>query len=656
VGRAPDDALTAAADHLRRLQSPRGDWEGEMVWCPMITAQYVIVQRIVGRPLSAEHRAGIERYFTTTRTAAGVWGLHPEAPGSVFVTTLVYVALRLLGVGRDEPALKDARLWLQREPGGVPGISTWGKFWLALLDLYGWAGVNACPPELFVLPRWLPFHPWRWYCHTRAIYVAMACLEGRRPLVDLGPLRGELREELYGAPWETIDFAAHVSHVGPSDLHARPGLALRALNRVLRGWTSVHPARLRRHAHARCLARVRDEQQVSAYQALSPVSGLLACLALYAADPAHPDLAPSLEGLEAWRWQDREHGVRYAGARSNAWDTAFVIRALATSTHARARSGDALRRAYAFLRDTQLVTELPRERERDRDPLAGGWCFSDGAHRWPVSDCAAEAVSALLVLQATADTAPPVGARIGRERLREAARFILRRQNPDGGFGTYERRRAPAWLDRLNPSEMFGRCMTEGSYVECTASAVGALARLLAVDSTLATAEVTRGVARGVRFLRRCQRADGSVPAAWGINVTYGLFHFVEGLRATGVARDDAALARAAAWLVAHQKADGGWGEHWTGARDGRYVEHPDSQPVMTAWALLALLDTAGPHAQAVRRGVAWLIERQRADGSWPPGAVNGVFFGSAMLDYRLYAASFPTWALARYVAMRGGQ
>jgi lanosterol synthase len=50
-----------------------------------------------------------------------------------------------------------------------------------------------------------------------------------------------------------------------------------------------------------------------------------------------------------------------------------------------------------------------------------------------------------------------------------------------------------------------------------------------------------------------------------------------------------------------------------------------------------------------------WLRERQNPDGSWPREAVNGVFFGSAMLDYRLYRIYFPAWAMARYSRMMQG-
>src|SRR5262249_12557946 len=62
------------------------------------------------------------------------------------------------------------------------------------------------------------------------------------------------------------------------------------------------------------------------------------------------------------------------------------------------------------------------------------------------------------------------------------------------------------------------------------------------------------------------------------------------------------------------QKPDGGWGEHYSGCLTGTYVEHAQSQPVMTSWALLALMEILGP-SEPVRRGISWLCQSQRVDG-----------------------------------------
>ena len=73
----------------------------------------------------------------------------------------------------------------------------------------------------------------------------------------------------------------------------------------------------------------------------------------------------------------------------------------------------------------------------------------------------------------------------------------------------------------------------------------------------------------------------------------------------------------------------------------------------MTSWALLALLDILPAGHESIRRGFDWLVAQQLENGDWPRQAVNGVFFGAAMLDYRLYPTYFPAWALARYVRLR---
>jgi len=58
-------------------------------------------------------------------------------------------------------------------------IYRWGKFWLALLNVHSWRGLNPTPAELWLLPDYLPIHPWRWWIHTRNVYIPMGYLSGK---------------------------------------------------------------------------------------------------------------------------------------------------------------------------------------------------------------------------------------------------------------------------------------------------------------------------------------------------------------------------------------------------------------------------------------------------------------------------------------------
>ncbi|TYB50771.1 2,3-oxidosqualene cyclase [Nonomuraea sp. PA05] len=643
-----EQAHRLALRHLTGLQRDDGSWEGEMVWNTMILSQYVIVRHVVGRPVTDQaEREDILLHYRLTRTGEGGWGMHPESGPYVFFTTLAYVALRLLGVPPGDPLAAQARAWLHRQPGGVQAIPTWGKLWLSLLGLYHYDGVNPFPPELFLLPRALPAHPDRLYCHTRAIYQALAYLYGRRFHADPGALTAQLRTELHGERAKTPDaFAACRDALSPADTHVAPSAPLRLLHRLLLGCERAIPDGVRQRALSRCLRRVVEEQRATGHLALSPVNGLLNCLVLFAADPRHPELGPSLAGLEYWRWRDPQEGIRYCGARSHSWDTAFALEAL-TAGDGGARVVHAVRAGAAFLSGAQLTEPLPAPAPEGRAPITGGWCFSEGGHRWPVSDCTAEALAAL---------AAAPGVPLPPARMAAAAAFILDRQNRDGGFGTYEARRGPRLLEALNPSEMYARCMVEGSYAECTGSALTGLARAMPYLGGGVRARARDGIRRGTRFLLRQQLPTGAFPAVWGVHHTYGTFMAVRGLRAAGLRPDAPELGRAAAWVRGARRPDGGWGEHYSGCLERRHVAHPRSQPVMTAWAVLALLFCGAVDDEVTAGGVEWLRRHQNADGSWTQEAVTGVFFGTAMLHYRLYAAYFPAWALGAYLRARAAE
>ena len=637
-----------ALDYLLSQQKPTGDFEGEMVWCTMILAQAVIVRTILGRPYDAQDRRQILRHFEVTQASDGSWGMHPESPGYVFFTTLAYVALRLLNVSAKDAIAQRARRWLHQQPVGVEGIPTWGKFWLAILGLYEYKGLNAIPPELFLLPEWLPFHPRRFYCHTRLIYLGLAYISGKRFVASLpGGLIADLKSELYTTPYKNIRFEKLRHTLAGGDVYVPITPVLRLIYDGLAIFERWHGEKLREKALRVCIERIEYEQTTTRHQGISPVNGLLNTLALYIENPLHPELQASLAGVEAWRWEDAKEGLRYVGARSNTWDTGFVLQAISEVSNPENRIVTAMTKAVHFLDRAQMTQETRDYAHYWRDPALGGWCFSDGAHRWPVSDCTAEALSGLVSLyEHPGFSSVP---RLDPERLRDGIRFILSRQNADGGFGTYERRRAGKLLELINPSEMFGQCMTELSYIECTASSLAAISHVRNLDPEFEPEQLEAVSQRAIALLKRQQKQDGSWQGFWGINYTYATFHVSRALRLAGVDAHDEALQRAATFLKSHQRADGGWSEHYTSCLEERYIEQPETQVVMTSWALLGLLEILPANDPAIARGLLWLLSKQNPDGSWPNQSVNGVFFGAAMLDYRLYHTYFPVWAITRY-------
>ena len=127
-------------------RGPERRFEGEMRWCAMLTAQYVLAHELTGRPLPEPRRAQLLHYLEHSRGPHGVHGLHDHAGPSLFVTTLVYAAARCLGADPSAPWLAPARRLFAAED--VLTIPTWGRVWLALLGVYEWDGIHPMPVVL----------------------------------------------------------------------------------------------------------------------------------------------------------------------------------------------------------------------------------------------------------------------------------------------------------------------------------------------------------------------------------------------------------------------------------------------------------------------------------------------------------------------------
>ena len=634
-------ALRSAGERLVSLQGADGAWEGEMAWCPMLTAQYVLLHHILGRPLDADRRRLVLRHFERSRLEGGSWGLHEHAPPHLFVTTLVYVAARLLGVERDDPLIEPARRFLQAE--GVLGIPSWGKFWLALVGLYDWRGVNAVLPELWSLPRWTALHPAKWYCHTRLIYMAMAAIHPLRFRAPVTPTVASIREELFPQGFANVDFPAGRNRLRDADLFARPSVWLRVGLGLAQWYDRFHSEGRRARCTESIIRHIRWELRTTTHRSISPVSGFLNVLALWLRDPDDTDCRQALARLDGWIWEDPEGGTRVSGARTASWDTGFSLQALAAVPEFDGVGGS-VRRGADFLGSQQIDSSFEGFGEAYRTDPRGGWCLAGRWHGWPVTDCTAEAVLGLIAAGSGAVSPAAIG---------DAVRFMLRGQNRDGGFGSYEARRSAVGLEWLNPAEMFGESMTERSYVECTASCLAALTASREHFPEVADREVDGAISRGAAWLRRTQRSDGSWRGVWGVQFIYGTFFGVRGLLAAGAHPGDPALRRACRWLLDRQGPDGGWGEHHSGCLTGRYVAHTESQVVQTAWAMLALLEAGDSDWTAISQGARFLLDTQDTGGGWPRQDGAGVFFRTAILDYGLYRQYFPLHALGLYEQRR---
>ena len=163
-------------------------------------------------------------------------------------------------------------------------------------------------------------------------------------------------------------------------------------------------------------------------------------------------------------------------------------------------------------------------------------------------------------------------------------------------------------------------------------------------------AKAELAVRRAAAFIESKQFPDGTWYGRWGCNYIYGSFLALRGLLHAGADLREGRFQKTAAWIRAHQNADGGWGELPLSYDDPSTKGHGPSTPSQTAWALVALFSTGDRDTDAVRRGIEYLLATQQYDGSWQDSHWTATGFPKVFyLRYHLYATVFPLRALALY-------
>jgi squalene/oxidosqualene cyclase-like protein len=637
---AAPDALEKGLQHLGATQQPDGAWHGDYGGPLFLLPLYATTCHIARVELGAQQRSEMLRYLRTHQNQDGGFGLHVEAPSSVFPTALNYAAARLLGEAPEADWLVRAREWL-RAHGGPQRSAAWGKYFLALLNLYDYRGLAPVLPELWLLPTRVPFHPSRLWCHCRMVYLPLSYLYGRRAAAPLDPLLRELRAELYPEGYEQVDWDRARASVAPSDAQSPRSALLELASDWMLRFEARCPRLLRLRAQRYVLEQIRREDANTDYICIGPISKLLHTLVWHFERPRGPELARHVQRLGDYLYQ-ADDGLKMNGYdNSRLWDTAFAAQAIARAPLG-ARSHELLAAAFRYLEANQVLEDVPDPETCFRHASKGGWPFSDRAHGWPISDCTAEGLKACLAIEAI------TGQSLERWRLDAAVELMLSLQNADGGWATYELTRGPAWLELLNASDCFRDIMIDYSYVECTSACMQALvAYRERFGDTPRSERIGQAIERGRRFLLDAQRPNGSWEGSWGVCFTYGTWFGILGLKAAGLGDDAPELVRACQFLRAHQRQDGSWGESAESCVRRYYVPSETGQAVMTAWATLGLIAAGHGQSAAVARAVEFLSRRQLPDGSFPPEGIAGVFNKTCAIHYDNYLKVFPFWALA---------
>jgi squalene-hopene/tetraprenyl-beta-curcumene cyclase len=321
--------------------------------------------------------------------------------------------------------------------------------------------------------------------------------------------------------------------------------------------------------------------------------------------------------------------VRWLEAcQSPVWDTALALTALLDAgVPAEDRS---LRSAVDW-----LLAEEVRVRGdwsvRRPGLGAGGWAFEFANDGYPDVDDTAEVVLALRRLAAGHPDPAAVHAAADR-----GAEWVVGMASSDGGWGAFDADNTRELVRKL-PFCDFGAVIDPPS-ADVTAHVVEMLA-----------ASPGAPLDRGIDWLLTAQEADGSWFGRWGVNHVYGTGAAVPALVAAGIPAAGPVIRRAVRWLEEHQNPDGGWGEDIRSYTDPRWVGRGTSTASQTAWALLALI-AAGSLTGAAERGIRFLVDTQRPDGTWDEPQFTGTGFpGDFSINYHLYRLVFPLSALGRY-------
>jgi squalene-hopene/tetraprenyl-beta-curcumene cyclase len=628
--RTVDQAIQASQNYLLSQQFDAGYWWAVLESNVTMTAEAVLLYKIwgvdAGRPL-----AKMRHYITHQQRDNGSWELYFGDGGDLSTSIEAYMGLRLLGVEKDDPILVKARAFILSK-GGVTQARIFTKFHLALIGCYDWRGIPSIPPWVMLLPNDLsPLTIYEMSSWARGSTVPLLIVFDRKPTWLLQPTI--TLDELYVGGYNQANFSLP-SKGDWSDIFLWADQAFKVAE-------DLDLVPFRREGIAAAEKWVLERQEATGdWGGIIPAM-LNSMLALKAMnyDAADPIVARGLAAIDRFGVEtEDEYWVQ--PCVSPVWDAALVMRSLVDS--GLAPDHPALVKGAEWLIKMQIL-DYGDWSVKNRRGAPGAWAFEFDNRFYPDVDDTAVVVMALKAVKTPDET-------LKDRAIERAVKWISTMQCKPGGWAAFDLDNDQDWLNDIPYGDL--RAMIDPNTADVTARVLEMLGKFDSLGMSASQVE------RALDYLMDEQEADGSWFGRWGVNYVYGTSGVLAALCGHDPTRFRSQIQRGVNWLLSVQNPDGGWGETCESYKNPALKGQGDSTASQTAWGLIGLIAAVEAglirDGGAIERGINWLVETQREDGTWNEEWFTGTGFPQHFyLKYHLYQQHFPLTALGRYARLQ---
>jgi squalene-hopene/tetraprenyl-beta-curcumene cyclase len=623
-----DAAIARNQDYLLSLQYPEGYWWAELESNVTITAEALLVHKIWGtdttRPL---HK--IEAYLRKQQRDHGGWELFYGDGGDLSTTVEAYMAMRLLNVPVNDPALLNAKRFIL-ERGGISKTRVFTKMHLALIGCYGWDGVPSIPSWVMLLPQQPFFTIYEMSSWARGSTVPLLVVFDRKPVYRVSPHFN--LDELYTEPTHERRYELERSQSW-TDIFIDLDNAFKLAERF-----NLVPFREEGINAAEKWILERQEATGDWGGIIPAMLNSLLGLKALNYSPTDPIIERGLKAVDNFALQtDDEYWVQ--PCISPVWDTALVMRGLVDS--GMKADHPALVKAGDWLIEKQIL-DYGDWSVKNPTGQPGAWAFEFDNRFYPDVDDTAVVVMALEAVKLPNEA-------LKQHAIARACNWIASMQCQPGGWAAFDIDNNADWLNMLPYGDL--KAMIDPNTADVTARVLEMVGRM---SSSSAAPMSQARIDRALDYLRREQEPEGCWFGRWGVNYVYGTSGVLAALALIAPQTHRPEIQRGATWLVSCQNPDGGWGETCRSYNDRSLMGKGVSTPSQTAWALIGLLaagDVTDTYAvSAIQAGVQYLLATQDEQGRWDEDYFTGTGFpGHFYLKYHLYQQHFPLTALGRY-------